>query len=49
MWAGRYASHCSAGQWGIPPFEVLLARSGFLVLFALIGSGIHRQNPLGKR
>ncbi len=38
-----------AGQWGIPTFEILLARSGFLVVFALVGCAVQRQNPLGKR
>ncbi|KAK9904222.1 hypothetical protein WJX75_007139 [Coccomyxa subellipsoidea] len=37
------------GQWNIPTFEILLARSGFLVFFALVGCAIQRQNPLGKR
>ncbi|BDA45883.1 probable pseudopaline exporter CntI [Coccomyxa sp. Obi] len=37
------------GQWNIPTFEILLARSGFLVFFALVGNALQRQNPLGKR
>lgn len=40
---------CATGQWNIPTFEILLARSGFLVFFALVGCAIQRQNPLGKR
>ena len=38
-----------AGQWGIPVFEVLLARSASLVFFALIGCAVQGVNPLGKR
>jgi hypothetical protein len=38
-----------AGQWGIPVFEVLLARSASLVFFALIGCAVQGKNPLGKR
>ena len=45
------ASSCCerAGQWGIPVFEVLLARSASLVFFALIGCAVQGKNPLGKR
>jgi hypothetical protein len=38
-----------AGQWNIPTFEILLARSSSLVFFALLGSFIQGVNPLGKR
>ena len=38
-----------ADQLSIPVFEVLLARSVFLLFFALIGCAVHRKNPFGYR
>ncbi|KAK9826110.1 hypothetical protein WJX81_004310 [Elliptochloris bilobata] len=36
-------------QLNIPVFEVLLARSVFLLVFALAGCALHRKSPFGKR
>jgi len=39
----------SADQLSIPVFEVLLARSVFLLAFALAGCAYSRCNPFGHR